>query len=266
MATKICTSCNKDKELTEYYRDRSIVNSIGYRSKCKDCVKVMSKNRKKYDKKDDITDKTCNVCNTKKTIENFYKSTRHLDGYFAHCKKCHNIKLENVGSNPKIKRTPEVMREYWKKRLNDINYHMKQNIRRSISSSISNIGDNKKFNRTTKYIGCSIEFFKKWIEFRFDNNMTLDNYGTWELDHVKPCASFNMSKEEEIMDCFNWKNYQPLQKEENRRKSNNIIEKYFVKQKEAIETFLTLYNNELECNNNYYKLNVRLPEVKTLTD
>jgi hypothetical protein len=260
---KICTSCNIEKNLSEYYRDYSIVNSKGYRSKCKDCVKIASKKRKINQKNQEKTEKKCNVCNNIKTIENFFKSTRHSDGYFAHCKICHNNKLKNKGSNEKIKRTPEYMKQYWKNRSNNIQYRMKQNIKRYISSCIKN--SYKKNFRTTKYIGCSIEFFIKWIEFRFDSNMTWANYGLyWELDHVIPCASFDFSNEEEIMICFSWTNYQPLHKDENRRKSNKIITKYYEQQKNAIINFISFYKNDINYINNLFILNVRLPEVKAL--
>ena len=31
------------------------------------------------------------------------------------------------------------------------------------------------------------------------------------LDHVKPCASFNLQNEKEQQLCFNWSNLQPLE-------------------------------------------------------
>lgn len=255
---KKCSSCQNEKSINEFYRDYSIVNSIGYRAKCKDCVKIFSKHRKQNDKTE-IKTKTCNLCNTVKTIDNFYKSTRHLDGYFLHCKECHQIKLDNVGHNQRIKRTPEYMKEYWKKRFENTEYKMKQNIKRYISSCAKR-NNYSKNNTTTKYIGCSIEFFIKWIEFQFNNEMTWNNHSTyWELDHVKPCSSFDLSNDEEISICFNWKNYQPLHKNENRMKSNKIIIEYFIKQEEAINQFLLKYKNIIDVNNNYYKFNCAAP-------
>lgn len=38
METKICTKCNLDKPLTEYYKDSQ--KSSGYRPDCKDCNKI----------------------------------------------------------------------------------------------------------------------------------------------------------------------------------------------------------------------------------
>ena len=54
--------------------------------------------------------------------------------------------------------------------------------------------------------------------------MTWDNYGIngWELDHIYPCAKFNLEQPYEQKICFNWFNYQPLWAEDNRRKSAKI--------------------------------------------
>lgn len=36
--------------------------------------------------------KICKVCQVNKSESEFYKSTRHKDGLFAHCKACHKVK------------------------------------------------------------------------------------------------------------------------------------------------------------------------------
>lgn len=51
--------------------------------------------------------------------------------------------------------------------------------------------------------------------------MTDKNYGkVWELDHIEPCAGFDLTKPKDVFRCFNWRNYQPLFRSENRRKSD----------------------------------------------
>lgn len=41
--------------------------------------------------------------------------------------------------------------------------------------------------------------------------MTKENYGkVWVVDHIKPCAAFDLSKKKEQYICFNWRNLQPL--------------------------------------------------------
>lgn len=52
--------------------------------------------------------------------------------------------------------------------------------------------------------------------------MNWDNYGEWEIDHIKPCASYDLSKPKEQRKCFNYMNLQPLWAEENLRKGSKI--------------------------------------------
>jgi hypothetical protein len=41
--------------------------------------------------------------------------------------------------------------------------------------------------------------------------MTWENHGiVWEIDHIKPCASYNLEDLEEQKQCFNFTNLQPL--------------------------------------------------------
>ena len=53
--------------------------------------------------------------------------------------------------------------------------------------------------------------------------MTIDNYGEWEIDHIIPISSFDLTKKENQILCFNYKNLQPLWAEDNLKKSNKIF-------------------------------------------
>lgn len=69
-------------------------------------------------------------------------------------------------------------------------------------------------------LGCEITFFKEYIESLFEDGMSWDNHGEWELDHIIPCSSFNMNIKEDQKKCFHYTNIQPLWKTENRKKYN----------------------------------------------
>jgi len=47
------------------------------------------------------------------------------------------------------------------------------------------------------------------------------NYGIggWEIDHIKPCCHFDLSKPEEQEKCFHYSNLRPLWATENRSKA-----------------------------------------------
>jgi len=70
-------------------------------------------------------------------------------------------------------------------------------------------------------IGCSIQFFREWIEFQFYDNISWENQGKhWHLDHVIPCITFDLVDINQQRFCFNWKNYQPLRSDKNQSKRN----------------------------------------------
>lgn len=50
--------------------------------------------------------------------------------------------------------------------------------------------------------------------------MSWENYGKWHVDHIRPCASFNLADEEEQRVCFHYTNLQPLWGHDNCSKNN----------------------------------------------
>jgi hypothetical protein len=66
-------------------------------------------------------------------------------------------------------------------------------------------------NQTTlSFLGCGIETLCEHLESQFSPGMSWENYGQWHIDHIRPCASFDLSKESHQRQCFHWSNLQPL--------------------------------------------------------
>jgi hypothetical protein len=101
------------------------------------------------------------------------------------------------------------------RRRNDIIFRVKCNLRKRIWDALKN---NIKSKRTGKLLGCSIEFLKQHLGNKFKPGMSWFNYGKWEIDHIKPCAKFDLSKPSEQRKCFNYTNLQPLWMKDNRIK------------------------------------------------
>ncbi len=73
---------------------------------------------------------------------------------------------------------------------------------------------------TARLIGCSIQELCQHLESQFRQGMTWENYGPiWHVDHIKPCAAFDLTKPEEQTACFHYTNLQPLFAEENLTKN-----------------------------------------------
>jgi hypothetical protein len=102
----------------------------------------------------------------------------------------------------------------------DINYKILCNLRTRLYLVLKN---NPKSLTTIRLVGCSIKKLRRHLESKFVRGMSWDNYGKWHVDHIRPCASFDLSKFEEQAKCFNWKNLQPLWAKDNLSKTKQKI-------------------------------------------
>jgi len=93
------------------------------------------------------------------------------------------------------------------------------NLRSRIGSAIKHCYGEKSTS-TMKLLGCTVNEVRDHIESQFTEGMTWDNYGEWHIDHIKPCASFDLTIDEEQKKCFHYSNLQPLWAEDNIRKSD----------------------------------------------
>lgn len=67
--------------------------------------------------------------------------------------------------------------------------------------------------------GCSRAELLKHIESQFKRGMQWNNYGkVWEVDHIQPCSSFDLTNPSEQRKCFHFSNLRPLGVSANRRK------------------------------------------------
>jgi hypothetical protein len=160
--------------------------------------------------------------------ENVEKRSKYYEEHKEEIKVQHKIYVEKNRekinerlrtyreSNREIIRAKK--REYEKNRRKiDIGFKIKMNLRNRIYCALQN--KTTKSARTLELLGCTVEFFRYWLEFQFDENMTWENYGSyWHMDHVKPCELFDMTEEEEQKLCFHWTNIQPLEGNENKSK------------------------------------------------
>jgi hypothetical protein len=114
----------------------------------------------------------------------------------------------------------KIAENYYNKRKNDINFKILCNLRTRLWRALK--GKVKKSKHTTQLLGCSIEELKQHLEKQFTKGMAWENYGKWEIDHIIPCYSFDLTKEEEQCKCFKYTNLQPLWETDNIRKSRKI--------------------------------------------
>lgn len=82
----------------------------------------------------------------------------------------------------------------------------------------------QKSAKSLELLGCSVEMFRDYIQSKFTRGMRWNNYGKfWHLDHIIPCASFDLTKPDEQRKCFHYSNHQPLEVFENLSKRDSIV-------------------------------------------
>lgn len=96
------------------------------------------------------------------------------------------------------------------------------NLRSRIYSALRAQGYTKKA-KANELFGCDFPTFKLHLQLQFRPGMCWENFGAWEIDHIRPVASFDLSDPDQQKACFHFSNCQPLWKEENRAKSDKII-------------------------------------------
>lgn len=119
--------------------------------------------------------------------------------------------------------TPEVRQRIAnyerKRRQEDPNYRLGKIIRGRIRNLVKS---GRKSARSLELAGCSWEELRSHLEARFEPGMTWENmgYGGWEIDHIRPCASFPDlgTSPEQQRECFHYTNLQPLWYWDNRSK------------------------------------------------
>lgn len=111
----------------------------------------------------------------------------------------------------KASRREITNRQDRERRQNDLDYNLKQLLRGRLYKAIK-AQNTSKNNSVIDLIGCSIEDFKKHIESQFHNGMCWENHSVhgWHLDHILPCAYFDLTDPEEQKKCFHYSNFQPL--------------------------------------------------------
>ena len=106
-----------------------------------------------------------------------------------------------------------------KRHKEDPGFRVVRNLRNRVWCAVVRDTGAKKSSRTRELLGCSIQELRAHLEAKFCTGMTWENYGpVWHIDHVKPCARFNLLDPAQQRECFHYTNLQPLFAEENLEK------------------------------------------------
>ena len=231
---KRCSKCRETKPLTEFYKQKT--SKDGLRGYCKGCFAIGNKKwlKNNYNKRLIYLEK--NRDKMKEYYKKYYKKLKDKNPEKIKEKnkitqsrwrknnpqKAKERTAEWRQENPK--RLIEYMRKCNKKRLKRVDYKISNSMRVSAWNAIKNKKAGKKWE---ELVGYTLEDLMKHLEGQFEVWMTWENYGEWEIDHVRPVNSFDITsiEDKEFKECWALENLQPLEKSINRKKYNKYEHK-----------------------------------------
>lgn len=256
--TRICYVCKKEFSLdaNNFYRSKRC--RFGFKYECKECAKDEIEKYRKENKnkiretareweekhKEEIKERQKkqylkNKESDNERSRNYYKDNKkelrikykkYRDNYYAENRE-KKLKYTKDYRNKNREKINKKAREYEK---TDVNSRMRRNLSSRIRIAVKVQSSNKAY-KTMELIGCKIEDLRSHLESKFVTGMSWENYGRrqgkwgWEIDHIVPCACFDLTKEEEQKKCFHWTNLQPLWRRDNSSKNHSFNGKGFRK-------------------------------------
>jgi hypothetical protein len=107
------------------------------------------------------------------------------------------------------------------RRDSDPSYKLARTLRNRLYDTLKN---GWKGSSALRLLDMNLDEFQIYVHGQFRPGMTWENHGpVWHLDHVRPCASFDLSDPEQQKICFRWDNYQPLFARENLEKGDKWL-------------------------------------------
>jgi hypothetical protein len=163
--------------------------------------------------------KLCKKCYIVRNITEYSKDKSKPHGLSYTCKICRKAYNDNYHPVYFQKNKRKIADYARNKRQIDSLYRLKCNIRSLIKNSFIKKG-HKKSSKTEQILGCTIQEFINHLESKFYDDMSWDNYGIWEIDHIIPLAT--ATTKESVLILNHYTNLQPLWRFDNRQKWHKL--------------------------------------------
>jgi len=222
---KKCSNCKENKPLSRFYKSTQTKDGLTYY--CRECViernslyarnnsEKVNERKKRWAQKNSDRIKRAQ----KKYRENHYSEIVKKDREYR-------------------KRNPEKWRAYYRERAKEYKINNPTRIaeirkkRYENNKPAANISHmiyiSLKRNKNNKHwenlVGYKLQDLIAHLEKQFKPGMSWENYGKWQIDHIKPISSFdfNSYNDPEFKECWALSNLQPLWANENLSKGNRI--------------------------------------------
>jgi hypothetical protein len=202
---KPCSKCNQVKDEVMFRKDKTCRN--GYSNICLVCS---NQYHKEYEQKN--ADK---IAKRKKSYrQRDYVKASQRNQYY---RRRDAGKLDYANINEK--RRLNMKRKYHEEPA----FKLRVLLRTRLNEALRN---DAKAGSAIRDLGCSMEFFKGYIEAQFKDGMNWNNRGhgegKWQLDHIYPLSKVDLTNREQFLKVHHYTKYQPLWSNENRAKSNHL--------------------------------------------
>jgi len=198
--------------------------------------------------------KICSTCKSEKDFNDFSKDKKRKDGFYPQCKLCkklyytsnrerllekkreyhqlnkgsiskyctNNSDKRNAANKAWRENNKAHIKQYKHDRLaKNLNLRIAHNLRSRLRSAIKT---ESKIGSAINELGCSIEYFKNFIEIQFLPGMSWENYGKghgkWSLDHIIPLSKMDLSNIDKFKEACHYTNLRPLWAVDNSKRGN----------------------------------------------
>lgn len=215
--SKRCTQCALEKPVADFYF--KVESSDGFASHCKECQATLSRlNKQSKDRPRRVVGfKLCSKCGLEKAVEDFPSVKSSPDGLGCQCKCC-GLDYQSDRRRTHI--------------FTKLSHRLDTRARKHKPHIV-------KCGSPLKFLGCTIKEFAKHLESLFFEHprtgdlMVWDNWGrhtkdgpkTWQLDHIKPLSSFDLTDKDQLSEAYHYTNIRPLWGEYNLSNPKNIVSK-----------------------------------------
>lgn len=210
MNIRTCTKCNIEKEFTEYRKDKK--GKYGISSRCRSCRnKVDTAYYQQHREERKIQDKIYRD-KTKEARSKYQKQ------YRIENKESLRIYFRQYTLDNKEKINEGALRRHTTRYYNDIQFRLAIVLRKRLYMALV---DETKKGSAVDDLGCSVKELKQYLESKFQPDMTWENWGIygWHIDHIRPMASFDLTKREELLQACHYTNLQPLWVKDHKQKT-----------------------------------------------
>jgi rubrerythrin len=193
-------------------------NSIQQGSGCPECAKEKNGDTTRYsiEKMHELGSRTGNVF-----LDEEYLGVKH-----KHSWRCvlggHEFRMK-PNSLQQGKGCPECYKERHKKYKSEAERRLAKNLRSRLYQAVKH---SYRAGSAVRDLGMSIAEFKTYVEARWWPGMSWGNYGNkigkWNIDHIRPLWSFDLTKREDVQVACHYSNLQPLWHVDNMAKGGRL--------------------------------------------